>query len=440
MNMAIGSVSFPQPQAYSGGADFTPLANLGNVYQQAQARDRQLAALARLGTDPTANAAILMQSGDPTLVGQGMTAQGQQADRAERMREFQAQQAIRQSQERRAQQTFEEDSVEGRTAKLVGAGLDPNDPLNRAYVATGQNPPDVIKQAAEKRAQTTFEQGQATATPEGRRQTAVTQGYDLKDPGVRNWILTGQNLPDLASAGKAGLSPSWGTRKDPVTGQDVPVMLQTTGTGEAIETKLPPGVTVSNKPIVVNGPTMDTLLDPVTHQIIGQIPKDVAGHARQQATGEATGKAEVALPDTLRTTDALIENIDGIINHEAKSYALGKGQYIPDVLAAGTKLADFRARVAQLGGQAMSQNMALLRGSGLGAVSDFEQKNMINGFVRASQAQTQEGFDAAMNDARKSAIKIRDIARGRAKGDFSGGETKPTSTGATDWQTYFGKK
>jgi hypothetical protein len=36
--MAINPLSFPMPQAFSGGADFTPLANLGNVVQEAQKR------------------------------------------------------------------------------------------------------------------------------------------------------------------------------------------------------------------------------------------------------------------------------------------------------------------------------------------------------------------------------------------------------------------
>jgi hypothetical protein len=45
--MAINSLTFTQPQAYSGGADFSQLANLGNVYREAQNRDK----LSALGKD-----------------------------------------------------------------------------------------------------------------------------------------------------------------------------------------------------------------------------------------------------------------------------------------------------------------------------------------------------------------------------------------------------
>jgi hypothetical protein len=150
--MAVAGISFPTPQAYSGGADFAPLAKLGDVYQAAQARQRQLSALSQLGSDPTANAQALIQSGDPTLATQGLTLQGQQATRAEQqsqhaeaVREFEAQQRIRQAQEKRAQETFDEDSATGRAQKLKAAGLDPNDPMYRGYIVTGQNLPDPNK-------------------------------------------------------------------------------------------------------------------------------------------------------------------------------------------------------------------------------------------------------------------------------------------------------
>ena len=47
----VNPISFPTPQAYSGGADFSMLANLGNVYKKAQEDARQQEALGKLGPD-----------------------------------------------------------------------------------------------------------------------------------------------------------------------------------------------------------------------------------------------------------------------------------------------------------------------------------------------------------------------------------------------------
>ena len=111
-------------------SQWSQLANLGNVYQKGQEQARQQTALASLGQDPAANAKALIGSGVPSLVELGMNAQNQQQA-----------QAIRQAQEKRAQQTFEEDSPTGRIAKLKDAGINPADPAYRPYIVTGQNLP-----------------------------------------------------------------------------------------------------------------------------------------------------------------------------------------------------------------------------------------------------------------------------------------------------------
>src|SRR5215472_11051879 len=93
--MPIDTFSFPMPQAFSGGADFAPLANLGNVYQQGQDRQRMLATLGQMGNDPTQNAMLLIKSQNPEMVQQGLhlmnqiTEQKRYAEaQAEKVREF----------------------------------------------------------------------------------------------------------------------------------------------------------------------------------------------------------------------------------------------------------------------------------------------------------------------------------------------------------------
>src|SRR5207245_3587743 len=111
---------------------------------------------------------------------------------------WQQQQAIRAAEEKRRAETFEEDSPEGRSKKLVAAGLDPKDPLNQVYVATGKEPPDLIRQQAEKRAQTTFEETQKYATREARLQAVRDGELNIDDPEIRRWVALGGDIPDPA--------------------------------------------------------------------------------------------------------------------------------------------------------------------------------------------------------------------------------------------------
>jgi hypothetical protein len=121
----VNPISFPTPQAWSGGADFTPLAQLGNVYAKAQEQARQQDALSQLGQGPEADTQALLTSGVPSLAQLGLTMRSQDAARAEQIRQFNAQQAIRQAAETRAQTDWEKkDTDEEAAAKLIG-GLVP---------------------------------------------------------------------------------------------------------------------------------------------------------------------------------------------------------------------------------------------------------------------------------------------------------------------------
>jgi hypothetical protein len=140
--MAINTLGFPMPQAFSGGADFSQLANLGTVYQQQQDRTTKLQALGQLGDDPTKNAMIMIKSGDPELAQHGVTLMNtiqqqnrQNAQEAERQREFQLNYQISQSEEARKQAQFEADDPDARLEKWTAAhpGQDPNSPAAQAY-------------------------------------------------------------------------------------------------------------------------------------------------------------------------------------------------------------------------------------------------------------------------------------------------------------------
>jgi hypothetical protein len=143
--MAINQVSFPTPQAFSGGVDFSPLANLGNVIRQGQQQAAQQQALAQLGPDPVANSQFLIKSGVPELVQAGVRMQGQQATNAEDIRQFNLQQGVRKDLLQLQKEKAEADTPEYRQkqfdAALAAGKLPPeaaSDPSWQAYIQTGQ--------------------------------------------------------------------------------------------------------------------------------------------------------------------------------------------------------------------------------------------------------------------------------------------------------------
>ena len=69
----VNSVSFPMPQAFSGGVDFSPLARLGDIYRESQQREANQAALATF--QQTGDPRSLLASGDMSLAQLGISAQ-----------------------------------------------------------------------------------------------------------------------------------------------------------------------------------------------------------------------------------------------------------------------------------------------------------------------------------------------------------------------------
>jgi hypothetical protein len=171
----VNSVSFPTPQAYSSGFDFTPLANLGNVYRQAQEQQAQQTALGQLGNDAGANAQVLIKSGVPSLAQLGMRMQQQAVQDAETRREFDLGYTLRQhadtragAAEARAARAERENTPEFREAKIKAAFGGAVPPEWAAYVQTGAGAPSYgqtedlkIRQAQEERQRLDFQKRQA---------------------------------------------------------------------------------------------------------------------------------------------------------------------------------------------------------------------------------------------------------------------------------------
>jgi hypothetical protein len=143
----VNPISFPSPQAWSGGADFSALANLGNVYQKGQEQARQLQALGLLGQGPDADAQTLLTSGVPSLAQLGLNLQQKALERQREDVRYSvtdaranAQLLIQQAQEKRAQGNYEKaQEDEDAAAKLIG-GLVPSRPAAPDVFTRGAPP------------------------------------------------------------------------------------------------------------------------------------------------------------------------------------------------------------------------------------------------------------------------------------------------------------
>lgn len=123
--------------------------------------------------------------------------------------------------------------------------------------------------------------------------------YNQRTGEVRN-APTNPNAPpsDL------GLNPQYG-----VDERGNPVLLQLGKDGKVVRSSLPEGVTLSKEPIRLDAGTHFVLLDPITRQPVGQVPKNLAEAESQKAQGTAQGKAQA---ETQSEYDSITSKMPGL--------------------------------------------------------------------------------------------------------------------------------
>lgn len=124
---------------------------------------------------------------------------------------------------------------------------------------------------------------------------------------------TGQYVPVDPNAPADVDSPDFS--KNPVYGVDAQgntVILQLNDAGGAGLTKLPEGVRVGKDPVRIDAGTETVLLDPVTRQRIGSIPKNVAGEAAQKKTGEGIAERNLNQPEAQLKVETAVANLDAL--------------------------------------------------------------------------------------------------------------------------------
>lgn len=193
--MAVPGITIPTYQQ-APDANFTSLAQLPQVYQQAQALRQREMALATLAQNP-GNTAALYASGDMGLANlavqmdrnrvldgrdsrdyQFRETEAQRAQRnADRSHGLQERTAERQDQILARQNMTPEETAADRAKAARANGVDPSSAAGRAYVLTGKLP----------EGDTTFSQVVAQ-----RQHAAEANGLQKDNPGYQSFILTGK--------------------------------------------------------------------------------------------------------------------------------------------------------------------------------------------------------------------------------------------------------
>lgn len=217
-----------------------------------------------------------------------------------------------------------------------------------------------------------------------------------------------------------GLNPIYGTRVNPKTGKEETVLLQTGKTGEAVQTKIPEGVTVSSGVEKMDGGTHWILIDKRTGAVVGTQPKDVQGAAAAEKRGTEQGTAQAALPGAISDAEQTKNKIDELLKHPGLSSIVGPIDQFRSSVLLGDQGRDALARFNQLKGTAFLTAYQLLRGGG--AITEVEGKKAEDAMARLDRSQSEEEFKTALKDFR-SAIDtgLEKLKQKGAMGNAAGG-------------------
>jgi hypothetical protein len=193
-----------------------------------------------------------------------------------------------------------------------------------------------------------------------------------------------------------GLNPQYG-----VDAQGNPVIIQLGKDATSKQTPLPAGVSLSKEPIKLDAGTHFVLLDPITRQPVGTIPKENMQAAKDTAIGTAAGKAQgdamVGLGSSLQKADQSIGLIDTMLKHPGLDTAVGASSvWDPRNYMAGTDATNFNVMRKQLEGKAFLEAFESLKGAG--QITEVEGTKATEAIARLSTAQSEDAYRSALTE------------------------------------------
>lgn len=267
--------------------------------------------------------------------------------------------------------------------------------------------PDTMKQVALSQ----FQDMQKRASPEyqmEREQSAADLAYKRAQTEAMQRKAAGGDTT-------YGLNPVYG--KD-AQGNTVMGVIGNDGSFKPVDTG---GVNISTGVDRVDLGTHYGLLDKRSGQMVGTLPKDIAGAEAAKVEGKAQGEATASAPADYQAGQNALDLIGQIRSHPGADRGTGftsMGNIIP-----GTSGYDFQNLVEQAKGGAFLQAVQQMRG--LGALSNNEGAAATQAITRMNTATSKQAFDAALSDYEKIVRQGMDKAQARMG---SGGQPQQPST------------
>lgn len=255
----------------------------------------------------------------------------------------------------------------------------------------------------------------------------------------RNYGLDLQRLAMDAQGGGAGGefygSPQWFERDDGSMGYGV-----LSKGGQFQEVEPPPGAKWAP---TVTFQNTGTAFDPRYTRGGGSagapIPIDVAGKNRQEKMGDAGGIAAAALPMIEYQSEVLLGSIDNVLNDPNLPYLTGPaGGRAPTFMSTDPGgMAATQAKINQVVQKSFLQAYDALRGAG--AITEQEGAAAKSAWTRlVSQEMDDQSYRVALEDYRREAAKMLDVARQRAtmgvQGTVPAAGAPPAGGGVERWE------
>jgi hypothetical protein len=258
-----------------------------------------------------------------------------------------------------------------------------------------------LRKAAQERADAAAARAEAAA---GQTNETRLYNFQMKQRQERGEpVIPMEEWLKTSGTSESGLQPVYG-----VDANGNPVILQMNKSGKAVQTQLPEGVKISKEPIRMDAGDRFILLDPITRQQVGVVPKNLAEAERQKEVGTAQGKAEASASSNVEKAKMALDTIEKVRTHPGKDGwgALGAsaGPWSPirDGIP-GQPSRGFVALVDQVKGQTFLDAFESLKGGG--AVTEVEGAKATQARARLDRAQSPEDFFAALKDL-EDVIKI----------------------------------
>lgn len=263
-------------------------------------------------------------------------------------------------------------------------------------------------------------------------------------PPAEGFQLAMKEMAGGSGQGQLGLTPIWGTDK-----AGNPVLGQLSNQGGIVPVQMPDGVTFGKEPIRLDAGDRFVLLDPVTRQQIGAIPKngDIPTGFEQNPAGgiqpmqgsdeqiKRRGNMTAA-----QTSLTLLEQKQGVVASNI-DHALQIAQSVPatgpfSILNAvpGTPQYDLKATLDTIKANIGFDQLQQMRdssptGGALGQVSEQENRLLQAVLGSLDQAQSQEQFVANLQFLKQILAQSTDARRRAFAQDFPGVGTSAGTSG-----------